>query len=82
MRCVIDRGRAIALRDVVAILSLRRRGARSRVVLADNGLYQTLTRPQTLVRCVDAAAGAVAEVGAKTARVYPYRKEARGQGQP
>ena len=80
MRCVIDRGHVVVLREVVAILSVRRRGARSRVVLADNGLYHTLTRPQTFVRCVGAAAGAIAEVGAKAARVYHYRKGARWQG--
>ena len=73
MGCIIDRGRAIALRDLVAIVSIRQRGARSRLVLTDNSLYQTLTRPKTFIRCVAAAAGPVAEVGAKTKRVYYYR---------
>ena len=36
--------------DIVAVLKVAQRGARSRVILRDNSLYQTLTRPQTLRR--------------------------------
>jgi hypothetical protein len=38
--------------DVVAILAGTRR-MRSRVVLRDNSLYRTPTKPNTLMRCAD-----------------------------
>ena len=50
MAYVIDRRRALWLARVVAVLSVRQRGVRSRVVLRDNSLYHTLTRPRTLMR--------------------------------
>ena len=50
MSYLIDRGRALWERDVVAVLAFRRGKTRSRVVLRDNSLYHTLTRPKTLAR--------------------------------
>lgn len=50
MSYLIDRQRALYGGDVVVVLSLRQRRARSRVILRDNSLYQTLTRPKTLAR--------------------------------
>ncbi len=50
MAYLIDRGRAVRMAEIVAILSVRRRRVRSRVVMRDNSLYHTLTRPRTLVR--------------------------------
>ena len=50
MAYLIDRGRALYLPDVVAITSVRLRKVRSRVIMKDNSLYHTLTRPQTMAR--------------------------------
>ncbi len=50
MAYLIDRQRALRLDDVVAVLKVRQRRSRSRVILSDNSLYHTLTRPQTLIR--------------------------------
>jgi hypothetical protein len=50
MPYVIDRERAIIAGEIVAVLRLRQRRIRSRVVLKDNSLYHTLTRPKTFVR--------------------------------
>ena len=50
MAYLIDRQRALRDVDIVAVVTLAQRGARSRVILSDNSLYQTRTRPQTLRR--------------------------------
>ncbi len=50
MPYLIDRQRALRTKEVVAILPVRQRRVRSRVILNDNSLYHTLTRPRTLVR--------------------------------
>ena len=50
MGYLLDRQRALRLEDIVAVLAVRRRRVRSRVVLRDNSLYQTLTRPRTIMR--------------------------------
>ena len=50
MGYLMDRQRALRDTDIVAVLKVAQRGVRSRVVLKDNSLYQTLTRPQTLRR--------------------------------
>ncbi len=50
MAYLMDRQRALRLDDVVAVLKVRQRRSRSRVILRDNSLYHTLTRPQTLIR--------------------------------
>ncbi len=52
MAYIIDRTQALWWDAVVAIVAVRRRGVRSRVVLRDNSWYHTLTRPRTLARCV------------------------------
>ena len=57
MSHLIDRGRALWDGDVVAVLAFRRGRTRSRVVLRDNSLYHTLTRPKTLVRLARALRG-------------------------
>lgn len=45
-----ERSAALLTREIVAILSSRHHRVRSRVILRDNSLYQTLTRPRTLIR--------------------------------
>jgi hypothetical protein len=50
MGYLIDRQRALWTPEVVVVLSVRQRGIRSRVILKDNSLYLTLTRPGTLRR--------------------------------
>ena len=49
MPYLVDRQRVLRVEDVVAIVKRRER-PRSRVILADNSLYQTRTRPATLMR--------------------------------
>ena len=50
MGYLIDRHEAFRETELVAIISLRRRGVRSRLLLRDGSLRHTLTRPGTLVR--------------------------------
>ena len=50
MAYLIDRTQAFRLREVVAVVRVARRHARSRVVFRDNSLYETQTRPGTLQR--------------------------------
>ena len=50
MGFLIDRQRALWTRTIVALVSVRLRRVRSRVVLTDNSLYQTLSTPRTLMR--------------------------------
>lgn len=57
MSYVIDRKRAFLDEELVAILSVRQRGIRSRVLLRDGSAYQTLTRPRTLRRALEGAHG-------------------------
>ena len=45
MSYVVDRATAVRDVDIVGVFSVRRRGARSRVLLSDGSLLQTLTRP-------------------------------------
>ncbi len=50
MPYLMDRQRAVRWADVVAVVATRRRRIRSRLILRDSSLYQTLTRPSTLLR--------------------------------
>ena len=50
MPYLIDRGAALLVRQIVAVLNIRHHRVRSRVILRDGSLYQTLTRPRTLAR--------------------------------
>ena len=68
MGYLIERQRVLRLHDVVAILRIRQQRVRSRVVFADNSLYQTLTRPTTLIRYLEHAAQGLAHVGARGPR--------------
>jgi len=52
MSYVIDRKQAFRDGELVAILRVRQRGVRSRLLLRDGSVYQTLTRPRTLRRYV------------------------------
>ena len=53
MGYLIDRQRAVLGADLVAVLAVRSRGARSRLVLTDNSLLATLSRPGTVRRAVN-----------------------------
>ncbi len=55
MSYVIDRKQAFRDEAIVAILSARTRGVRSRILLRDGSSHQTLTRPRTLRRVVERA---------------------------
>ena len=50
MPYIVDRQRAFLAKDIVAVIKREERRVRSRVILSDNSLYQTLTRPATLMR--------------------------------
>ena len=50
MAYLIDRQRGLYVPEIIAIVSLRQRKVRCRVIMRDNSLYHTLTRPQTLAR--------------------------------
>lgn len=50
MSYLIDRHQALCMADVVAIIALRQRLLRSRVILKDGSRQDTRTRPATLVR--------------------------------
>lgn len=55
MPYLADRARALWTGELVAIVRGTQRRIRSRVVLKDNSLYQTLTRPATLRRQAEGA---------------------------
>lgn len=50
MSYLMDRHRALWSREIVAVINIRQRGIRSHVVLRDNSVYQTRTRPQVLIK--------------------------------
>lgn len=50
MGYLVDRQEAFRDTELVAVLNLRRRGVRSRLLLRDGSLRHTLTRPRTLAR--------------------------------
>ena len=63
----------------MAILNVHERRVRSCVILKDNSLYRTLTRPQTLVR---RASGAVISGAALESTTRPQSKGAQWRKQP
>ena len=63
MPYLVDRQRALRTTDIVAVVAGQRRRLRSCVVLRDNSLYQTLTRPQTLMRYAGAYPAAIVRIG-------------------
>ena len=56
MAYVIDRQRAFRTAEAVAVVKVWQRPFRSRVIFRDNSLYQTATRPRTLLRYFGAQA--------------------------
>ena len=64
MPYLIDRSRALWDRDIVVIVGVRRRRVRSRVILRDNSLYHTLTRPRTLIRHANTKGSGMPGIGA------------------
>ena len=50
MAYLIDRQRTVYGRDVIAMVGVRQRKTRTRVIFEDNSLYHTLTRTVTLMR--------------------------------
>ena len=68
MPYIIDRQHALYSREIVAVVSLRQRRIRSRVILNDRSLYHTLTRPRTLMRYTRTQSAAIIEIGSRKAR--------------
>jgi len=63
MPFLIDRQRALWTQDIVAIVKSRQRRIRSRVILRDNSLYHTLTRPQMFLKRTQPQEGAFIQIG-------------------
>ena len=50
MPYLIDRQRVLWMNEVLGVVRATQRRFKSRVILTDNSLYQTLTKPATLMR--------------------------------
>ena len=68
MPYVIDRKHIVRMADVVAVVPVRQRGVRSRLIYRDNSLYHTRTRPSTLVRAVTQRSPGLIQLGARPSR--------------
>lgn len=68
MPYLIDRRDVLYGSDVVAIVNVRQRRVRSRVIRKDNSLYHTLTRPQTFLRYANGPFLAIAQIGSRRRR--------------
>lgn len=77
MPYLIDRTRALRTTEVVAVLKTKQPRVRSRIILQDNSLYQTLTRPKTLMRRARTAPRAIV-----TRRRGGQRHDARWRRHP
>ena len=53
----VDRQQAFRDSELVAVVAIRQRKVRSRVLLRDGSAYQTLTRPRTLRRQLEGSYG-------------------------
>lgn len=73
MPYIVDRGRALYGKHIVAIVAIRQRQRRSRIILEDGSLYQTLTRPVTFARALSQRREAVVRIGARTSRATRRR---------
>ncbi|MBI3997349.1 MAG: hypothetical protein HY352_06815 [Candidatus Omnitrophica bacterium] len=69
MGYLIDRYRALFGDDIVAIVDVRQHRVRSRVILRDNSLYHTLTRPKTFLRAAARPATADARPAQQRLRI-------------
>jgi hypothetical protein len=75
MPYVVERQRALSARDIVVILRVHERRVRSRLILRDNSIQRTLTRPKTLVRHLQENIG---QQGKGAAWRGSWSKEAEG----
>ena len=73
MPYIVDRGRALYGSSIVAIVAIRQRQHRSRVILEDGSLYQTLTRPVTFARALTKGQEAIVHIGARPSRAARFR---------
>jgi len=69
MGYLVDRYRALFGDDIVAIVDVRQHRVRSRVILRDNSLYQTLTRAKTFLRAATRPATADARTAQQQLRI-------------
>ena len=77
MPYVIDRQRALFANDVVAVMAARTRRVKSRVILRDNSLYHTLTRPRTLAERLQEFPEAILRAGGRHRATGPPRERGR-----
>ena len=82
MPYLIDRQRALATQDIIAIVHGVRRRIRSRVILQDNSLYESLTRPRTFLRYLHESAPMLGAIGAKPSRRIGAQTQQQWQRQP
>lgn len=55
----VDRRQAFRDSELVAVVAIRQRKVRSRVLLRDGSLYHTLTRPRTLRKRLEEGHGKI-----------------------
>ena len=73
MSYIVDRGRVLYGKAIIAIIKIRQRQHRSRVMLEDGSLYQTLTRPVTFARALANRREAIVRIGARPSRAARFR---------
>ena len=78
MAYLVDRQRVLRADEIVALVRVPRRGARSRLVLTDNSLYQTRTRPHTLSRYLATAFEPMNLLGTRAGRTRGAGGQAKG----
>ena len=90
MPYLVERQQALRTQEIVAILTGQQRRFRSHVILRDNSLVKTLTRPKTLTRVLAEARPpdnpSVGDDKTKTARKRPriimYQSMVQSWGAP
>ncbi len=75
MAYLIDRQRALRDVELVVVINVRQRRVRSRVVLRDNSLYQTLTRPRTLLEATRQGSFVAWAGGGRASKGAIWRKQ-------
>lgn len=80
MAYVIDRQRALRAQDIVAIVRSQQPRIRSRVILKDNSLYRTLTRPKTFIRCAREQPGPIVRAGSSERGIRGARSQRAARG--
>jgi hypothetical protein len=81
MGYLIDRQHVLFMEEIIAVVHARQRQRRGLLVLRDNSLYQTRTRPRTLIRRGNGP-GAVGWRCTSRANIFPVWIRAADQETP